>query len=89
MPALQRPATLKEFVIQSLLVWREPAVTIVDREDEMPTRLLGRAEVTQIKEPSRNLAHAILLAFVVLVGFTIAGAGQYELSMNGRTHAAP
>jgi hypothetical protein len=86
MPALQRPTTLKEFVIQSLLVWREPAVTIVDRDDEMPTRLLQR---TEVKEPSSHLAHAILLAFVVLVGFTIAGAGQYALSMDGRTHAAP
>lgn len=43
MAKLQRPATLKEFVIQSLLGWRDPDPTLVDREDDSPTALLRRA----------------------------------------------
>jgi hypothetical protein len=39
MGKLQRPATLKEFVIQSLLAWRDTAATLVDHEDEAPTLL--------------------------------------------------
>jgi|HubBroStandDraft_2_1064218.scaffolds.fasta_scaffold1601638_1 hypothetical protein len=37
MALLQRPSTIKEFVIQSLLAWREPAATLVDYDDEEPT----------------------------------------------------
>ncbi len=44
MAQLQRPSTVKEFVIQSLLAWREPAATIVDHEDEEPTLPLRRAD---------------------------------------------
>jgi hypothetical protein len=41
MGKLQRPATLKEFVIQSLLGWRDTAATLVDHDDEAPTLLRG------------------------------------------------
>jgi hypothetical protein len=44
MVRLQRPATLKEFVIQSILAWRGPEATRVDRDDEAPTTALSRAE---------------------------------------------
>jgi hypothetical protein len=44
MAQLQRPSTVKEFVIQSLLAWREPAATIVDHEDEEPTMPMRRPE---------------------------------------------
>jgi hypothetical protein len=37
--ALQRPPTLKEIVMRSLLGWREPADTIVDAEDERTTEI--------------------------------------------------
>ena len=44
--ALQRPLTRKEFVIQSLLAWREPWATLVDAgETEDPTRPMRRPEV--------------------------------------------
>jgi hypothetical protein len=42
MARIQRPATLKEIVIHSLLAWREPAATIVDNDDEEPTLQLRR-----------------------------------------------
>jgi hypothetical protein len=41
---LQRPPTIKEFVIRSILGWREAADTIVDCDDEAPTAVLGRDE---------------------------------------------
>lgn len=44
MGKLQRPATLKEFVIQSLLGWRDTAATLVDRDDESPTLLHSRPD---------------------------------------------
>jgi hypothetical protein len=44
MAQLQRPSTVKEFVIQSLLAWREPAATIVDHDDEEPTMPMRRPE---------------------------------------------
>jgi hypothetical protein len=43
MRQLQRPATLKEFVIHSLLAWRERD-TLVDTDDEEPTALLRRPD---------------------------------------------
>jgi hypothetical protein len=43
MATLQRPPTLREFVIHSLLRWRERD-TLVDRDDEEPTRQLKRPE---------------------------------------------
>ena len=43
MAQLQRPATLKEFIIHSLLVWRDRD-TLVDGDDEEPTRQLQRPD---------------------------------------------
>ncbi|MGD0528029.1 MAG: hypothetical protein ABSE49_23045 [Polyangiaceae bacterium] len=43
MAQLQRPATLKEFLIHSLLVWRDRD-TLVDGDDEEPTRQLQRPD---------------------------------------------
>jgi hypothetical protein len=37
MARLQRPPTLKEIVMRSLLSYREPADTIVDSDDDRPT----------------------------------------------------
>jgi hypothetical protein len=42
--ALQRPLTRKEFIIQSLLTWREPWATLVDAEEEEPTVPLRRPD---------------------------------------------
>lgn len=39
MAKLQRPPTLKEIVMRSLLAWREPADTIVDDENDRPTEI--------------------------------------------------
>jgi hypothetical protein len=47
--ALQRPLTRKEFIIQSLLTWREPAATLVDTDDQEPTLRMRRPD----REPSR------------------------------------
>ena len=44
MAKLQRPPTLKEIVMRSLLAWREPADTIVDEEDDRPTEIPDPAE---------------------------------------------
>ena len=44
MAQLQRPLTRKEFVIQSLLAWREPWATLVDADDEEPTMQLPRPD---------------------------------------------
>jgi hypothetical protein len=44
MAQMQRPATLREFVIQSLLACREPAATLVDHDDEEPTLPLRRPQ---------------------------------------------
>jgi hypothetical protein len=43
MNQLQRPPTLKEFVIHSLLVWRDRD-TLVDRDEEAPTGQLPRPD---------------------------------------------
>ncbi len=43
MNKLQRPPTLKEFVIHSLLRWRDRD-TLVDPEEEEPTTLLRRPD---------------------------------------------
>ena len=52
MSPLQRPATLKEFVIQSLLRWREPAATLVDHDDEDPTAQLERPDSADFSRDS-------------------------------------
>lgn len=46
---LQRPPTIREFVIQSILGRRETADTLVDREDEAPTGVLEREP--ELEEP--------------------------------------
>ncbi len=38
MARLQRPPTLKEIVMRSLLQWREPADTLVDDEEDLDAR---------------------------------------------------
>ncbi|HEY3821172.1 MAG TPA: hypothetical protein VGL81_28600 [Polyangiaceae bacterium] len=43
MAQLQRPATLREFLIHSLLVWRDRD-TLVDRDDDEPTTQLRRPD---------------------------------------------
>jgi hypothetical protein len=54
MAQLQRPSTVKEFVIQSLLAWREPAATIVDHDDEDPTLPLRRPETERTPQAGRS-----------------------------------
>jgi hypothetical protein len=49
MNQLQRPPTLKEFVIHSLLVWRERD-TLVDHEEEAPTGQLHRPD--EVSQPA-------------------------------------
>jgi hypothetical protein len=53
MGALQRPPTIKEFVIRSILARREPAPTLVDREDESPTGVLAREVLDAELPPAR------------------------------------
>jgi hypothetical protein len=54
MGQLQRPSTVKEFVIQSLLAWREPAATIVDHDDEEPTLPLRRPDAEHAQRAARS-----------------------------------
>ena len=53
MCALQRPPTIREFVIRSILGAREPAPTLVDREDEAPTAVLSRGAFEDELPPVR------------------------------------
>lgn len=57
--ALQRPLTRKEFVIQSLLAWREPWATLVDAEvrpeEEDPTMPMEHPEPDAPRPPSPSL----------------------------------
>jgi hypothetical protein len=53
MCALQRPPTIREFVIRSILGAREPAPTLVDRDDEAPTAVLPREAFEDELPPAR------------------------------------
>jgi len=55
MTPLQRPATLKELVIHSLLRWRDRD-TLVDGDDDEPTRQLRRPD-SDAPRPSARSAH--------------------------------
>ena len=60
MATLGRPATLKEFVIHSLLVWRDRD-TLVDHDDEEPTRQLRRPDSDR---PAGRRSEVFDLSFV-------------------------
>ena len=60
--ALQRPLTRKEFVIQSLLTWREPWATLVDAEEEDLTVPLTRPE----SEPPRPATDSCVFDLTVV-----------------------
>jgi hypothetical protein len=48
MAQLGRPPTAKEFVIQSILGWREPAPTLVDIPVEMEEEVLPAPRTTEV-----------------------------------------
>jgi hypothetical protein len=55
MVRLQRPKTLREFIIQSLLTSRGPLPTLVDGEDEEPTTVLRRPDAEEWDNPRDTL----------------------------------
>jgi hypothetical protein len=65
MAQLQRPLTRKEFVIQSLLSWREPWATLVDADDEEPTMQLERPTAQDDEAPSTDRASNVFDLTVV------------------------
>jgi len=87
MTPLQRPATLKELVIHSLLRWRDRD-TLVDRDDEEPTRQLVRPDSDAPPRPAHS-SHVFDLSVVPRLGpcRSLAGATPSAFSFSAFAEA--
>ena len=60
MGTLQRPPTIKEFVIRSILGWRDAADTIVDPEEVGSPEVIDRVTEVDPLPPARASLDAII-----------------------------